>query len=88
MIKVLQWLTFGVLFLAVWAALLILPTSANLSSLILFLPVFAIIIAGLLSAAKIVYGVFTFNDCPEEEIKLREQISEARKGLLAAGYKF
>lgn len=90
MIKALQWISAGLVFLAIWISGLLtpIPNSPILNIFVLYLPLFVILLVGLASLTYILYSVMTFNDCPEEAKKLKLQIDEARKGLKAAGYKF
>ncbi|KAL5966807.1 putative dolichol-phosphate mannosyltransferase subunit 3 [Taenia solium] len=83
MVRAVRWISALVLSVAVWLGALYAPFSrSHVLDLIIFcLPVAVIIFFGLFSFLFIVYGVVTFNDCPGEAEKLKQQIDEARRHL-------
>ncbi|VDD74374.1 unnamed protein product [Mesocestoides corti] len=89
MVKAAKWFICLFLFLTMWLCALYGPFHGSFfDSCVLYLPIIVIFFIGCLSLAYIVYGVVTFNDCPEEAKKLKMQIGEARRGLEKAGFKF
>ncbi|VDK39285.1 unnamed protein product [Taenia asiatica] len=90
MVRAVRWASALALFVAVWLGALYAPFSRPhfLDLIILCLPGAVIILFGLFSFFFIIYGVVTFNDCPGEAEKLKQQIDEARRHLEKAGYEF
>ena len=90
MTKLMEWLSVGVLFLCLWIPLLFGASSLHLCHYkihIWFLPVYLVLIFGMMSAAIVLYRVFTFNDCPEAYQELKRQIQEAKIDLQNKGVK-
>ncbi|XP_055372016.1 dolichol-phosphate mannosyltransferase subunit 3 [Condylostylus longicornis] len=52
------------------------------------LPFVFVILFGLYAIITVLYRTFTFNDCPEAEKEIQEQIIEARIDLISKGFKF
>lgn len=73
--------------IAIWVALLNdwLPYTHNFTrkyyELILYLPVYAIILLGIYATCNVFYGVATFNDCPEAREELKKEIDDAKEDL-------
>ncbi|VDL38084.1 unnamed protein product [Hymenolepis diminuta] len=90
MIRAVPWISAGILFIAIWLGALHSPFGSFPAAkmAVLLSPIVIIFFFGIFSLSYIMYGVFTFNDCPGEDEKLKKQIEEARKGLKNAGYKF
>lgn len=90
MVKAVRWISVLVVSVAVWLGALYAPFTRPhfLDLMILYLPVAILILFGLFSFLFIIYGVVTFNDCPGEAEKLKQQIDEARRDLEKAGFKF
>ncbi|XP_052797188.1 dolichol-phosphate mannosyltransferase subunit 3-like [Mya arenaria] len=90
--KLFQWLMAGGAFLALWISLLLgyIDSDINDSTkdVILFLPVFVIVAFALYSVAVIGYRVATFNDCVQSAEELQNDITEAKKDLMAKGFNF
>ncbi|EUB62246.1 Dedicator of cytokinesis protein [Echinococcus granulosus] len=86
MVRAVRWITGVVLSIAVWLGVLYAPFSRSnaLDLIILYSPVAIIVSFGLFSLFFIIYGVVTFNDCPGEAEKLKQQIDEARRNLKKA----
>ncbi|WAR00711.1 DPM3-like protein [Mya arenaria] len=80
--KLFQWLMAGGAFLALWISLLLgyIDSDINDSTkdVILFL----------YSVAVIGYRVATFNDCVQSAEELQNDITEAKKDLMAKGFNF
>ncbi|KAL6739618.1 hypothetical protein Aduo_013052 [Ancylostoma duodenale] len=49
--------------------------------LVLYAPVYAVLLLGVYAVASVVHGVFTFNDCPAAKEELLQEIKEAREDL-------
>ncbi|XP_055904480.1 dolichol-phosphate mannosyltransferase subunit 3 [Eupeodes corollae] len=52
------------------------------------LPIILVILFGVYAATTVIYRTLTFNDCPEASKELHEEIEEARRDLIAKGFKF
>ena len=93
--KLVQWLTFGSLYLSLWYNFLTNyeTMDPHITLLIpydfvLYNPIILIALFGIYSIITIIYRVCTFNDCPEAEKELRRQVEEAKKDLTSKGMKF
>ncbi|EFO25379.1 dolichol Phosphate Mannosyltransferase family member [Loa loa] len=73
--------------IAIWVALLYdwLPYTHNFTrkyyGFILYLPIYAIFLLGIYATCNVVYGVATFNDCPDAEEELKKEIEDAKTDL-------
>ncbi|KAL4002318.1 Dolichol-phosphate mannosyltransferase subunit 3 (DPM3) family protein [Acanthocheilonema viteae] len=73
--------------IAIWIALLYdwLPYTHNFTTkyyeFILHLPVYAIFLLGIYATCSVLYGVATFNDCPEAREELKKEIDDAKADL-------
>src|SRR6218665_208225 len=79
---------FGITILAFWYRALRIPESQLPFAYIhvqLF-PIYAVIAFGAISAAIVLYRVFTFNNCDEANAELLEQIKEAKADLSKRGF--
>ncbi|VDM32341.1 unnamed protein product [Hydatigera taeniaeformis] len=90
MVIALRWGTALVISVALWFGALYAPVSRPhyLDLIILYSPVVAVILFGMFSIFFVVYGVLTFNDCPGEDEKLKQQINEAKRNLQKSGFEF
>ncbi len=92
MTKLMEWLCFTSLFISFWLPLLLglTPISINESQRlhIWLIPIYLVIIFGLISAIIVLYRVMTFNDCPNAYDELKKQIIEAKEDLNRKGFKF
>ncbi|XP_033163516.1 dolichol-phosphate mannosyltransferase subunit 3 [Drosophila mauritiana] len=52
------------------------------------LPLLLLVIFGIYSVWTVLYRTLTFNDCPEAAKELQDEIQEARKDLIAKGFRF
>ena len=91
MTKLVEWLSLGSAFIAFWLYLLkgdaIEVTDGNRLH-ILLLPLYLVILFGLVSLFIVIYRTLTFNDCPEAYEELKRQIKEAKADLTTKGFKF
>ncbi|MFH4976539.1 hypothetical protein AB6A40_003248 [Gnathostoma spinigerum] len=75
----------------IWLVLLFkwLPGSANLIeenyTNILMLPVYIAVLFGIYAVCSVLYGVATFNECPQAGIELKAEIEEAKADLKRRG---
>uniref|UniRef100_A0A915PXP5 Dolichol-phosphate mannosyltransferase subunit 3 n=1 Tax=Setaria digitata TaxID=48799 RepID=A0A915PXP5_9BILA len=73
--------------IAVWIALLYdwLPYTHHFTRKyyhsILYLPLYAIFLFGIYAVFNVLYGVATFNDCPEAREELKKEIDDAKADL-------
>lgn len=92
MTKFIEWLIAGLIFLACWLlayfGVLFGPVDQDIKVQILLTPIYFVLLAGLISAAVVIYRTATFNDCPEAAAELRSQIKQAREDLVAKGFTF
>lgn len=92
MIKALEWIAGGLLFLAFWLSLVTKKIDVTsdcwcLQHVIFYLPLYAVIVFGAVSAIIVLYRTLTFTDCPEAAKELQEQIKAARIDLKKRGLK-
>lgn len=92
MIKAVEWIAGAVLFLAFWLSLVTkiveIPTDCwCVLHVIYYLPFYAVLTFGTVSAVIVLYRTLTFNDCPEAAKELQEQIKLARTDLKKRGLK-
>jgi cytochrome c biogenesis protein ResB len=82
-------LAYGVLFLAVWQALLLQQaqseSSNSHSTFIQYLPVWALVALAIYGISSIAIGVMTFRDTPEAAAELEGHIAEAKKEMTKRG---
>jgi Dolichol-phosphate mannosyltransferase subunit 3 (DPM3) len=45
---------------------------------VIFAPVWAVLVLGFYLLSLLVYGVFTYRDCPEAALELESEIKEAK----------
>ncbi|KAH8358710.1 hypothetical protein KR093_001879 [Drosophila rubida] len=87
-----RWLFFATLFAVPYFALVLGSVQTKLTSKYLLhiqlLPLLLIVLFGIYSVVTVLYRTFTFNDCPEAAKELQAEILEARKDLIAKGFKF
>ncbi|XP_054157081.1 dolichol-phosphate mannosyltransferase subunit 3-like [Oppia nitens] len=94
MTKLMQWLSAGLMFVGLWAPILLgwtpVPVTTNdtLRLHVWLTPVYLVLAFGLVSAAIVMYRVMTFNDCPDAYKELKHQITEAQDDLRRKGFKF
>ena len=94
MTKLMQWLSLLLVFLSVWLPVLLgltpVPVGSNpeLRLHITLIPLYILIVFGLISAAIVFYRVLTFNDCPEAYKELKREIIEAKEDLEKKGFRF
>jgi dolichyl-phosphate mannosyltransferase polypeptide 3 len=79
-------LGYGFLFLAVWyAALSSQKDMESPNPLIVYAPVWAIILLAIYGIGSIAYGVAVFEDMPEAAAEMEKQIVEARQEMKKRG---
>ncbi|KAH8409839.1 hypothetical protein KR222_009482 [Zaprionus bogoriensis] len=87
-----RWLFYATLFAVPYLAIVLgavqTPLTAKYSLHIQLLPLVLLVLFGAYSAFTVLYRTFTFNDCPEAAKELQAEILEARKDLIAKGFKF
>ncbi|KAM7361956.1 dolichyl-phosphate mannosyltransferase subunit 3 [Cochliomyia hominivorax] len=87
-----RWLLYLMLFLVPYFGTLFATIKTPGFEKLLFplqvLPYILVIMFGLYAAGTVLYRTFTFNDCPEAAKELQDQIQDARKDLIAKGFKF
>ncbi|RCN50233.1 Dolichol-phosphate mannosyltransferase subunit 3 [Ancylostoma caninum] len=49
--------------------------------IVLYAPVYAVLLLGVYAVVSVVHGVLTFNDCPAAKDELLQEIKEAREDL-------
>mmetsp|Transcript_28926 Transcript_28926/g.40557 ORF Transcript_28926/g.40557 Transcript_28926/m.40557 type:complete len:103 (+) Transcript_28926:68-376(+) len=89
-------LVHGVLFFSIWHASLsnmdkiveLSPFASNVTTLLVwYAPVLAIGMLGIYALVTILYGVITFEDCPDAVAEIDRQVKEARIELKKRGIK-
>ncbi|KAH8312149.1 hypothetical protein KR044_009601 [Drosophila immigrans] len=79
---------FAVPYLAVVLGTVQTPLTAKYFVHIQLVPLLMLVLFGVYSVFTVLYRTFTFNDCPEAAKELQAEILEARKDLIAKGFKF
>ncbi|KJH41096.1 Dolichol-phosphate mannosyltransferase subunit 3 [Dictyocaulus viviparus] len=78
-------LPFGLLWLACLTGFIpvieLVPDCDCLHHLVLYAPVYAVLLLGVYASLSVVHGVVTFNDCPSAKEELLREIQEARDDL-------
>ncbi|XP_061397587.1 dolichol-phosphate mannosyltransferase subunit 3 [Musca vetustissima] len=87
-----RWLMYLVLFLIPYFALLSASIKTPGLQMLLVplqvLPYVLVLMFGFYAAGTVLYRTFTFNDCPAAAAELQKEIEEARKDLIAKGFRF
>ncbi|RWS31871.1 dolichol-phosphate mannosyltransferase subunit-like protein, partial [Leptotrombidium deliense] len=89
MTRLLEFLSFGFTLLSIWLTLVLekpFKVPPNVKFHVLFAPLYALIIFGLICLILLLYRVFTFNNCSEAYNELKQQIVEAREDLKRKGF--
>lgn len=94
-------LSAGILFVGLWKASIARLTSIQkaLSStfsvdpqitkiIVIYLPIWTVLILGMYALLSVLYKVATFGDCPDAAVELNRQIEEAKQKLSKQGFKF
>ncbi|XP_016936623.2 dolichol-phosphate mannosyltransferase subunit 3 [Drosophila suzukii] len=87
-----RWLFYASLFAVPYLSMVLGAVQTQLTSKyflhIQLLPLLLLVIFGLYSVWTVLYRTLTFNDCPEAAKELQDEILEARKDLIAKGFRF
>nr|XP_016936623.1 dolichol-phosphate mannosyltransferase subunit 3 [Drosophila suzukii] len=87
-----RWLFYASLFAVPYLSIVLGAVQTQLTSKyflhIQLLPLLLLVIFGLYSVWTVLYRTLTFNDCPEAAKELQDEILEARKDLIAKGFRF
>nr|XP_016936624.1 dolichol-phosphate mannosyltransferase subunit 3-like [Drosophila suzukii] len=87
-----RWLFYASLFAVPYLSIVLGAVQTQLTSKyflhIQLLPLLFLVIFGIYSVWTVLYRTLTFNDCPEAAKELQEEILEARKDLIAKGFRF
>ncbi|EDW84066.1 uncharacterized protein Dwil_GK13345 [Drosophila willistoni] len=87
-----RWLFYAALFAVPYLSLVLGTVQTQLTTkyflFVQFLPVLLLGLFGIYSVWTVLYRTFTFNDCPEAAKELQAEILEARKDLIAKGFRF
>ena len=84
MLRYQVFLTIGMSFLSIWLAL-IKGSDAASNALVLYAPVWAIILLGLYAIGSVVLGLMSFKDTPEAAAEIERQILEAKSEMQRRG---
>ncbi|XP_014243814.1 dolichol-phosphate mannosyltransferase subunit 3 [Cimex lectularius] len=91
MTKLAEWLTVLVFLLSTWFTLLSYKEKSHFVdewyTLILYSPVILVFSLGVYALSSVLWGVLTFNDCPDAAEELQRQIKEAKEDLRKKGLK-
>jgi len=74
----------GVPFLSIWLAL-IKGFDTTLNPLVLYAPIWSVILLGLYATGSIVFGLMSFKDTPEAATEIERQILEAKTEMKKRG---
>jgi dolichyl-phosphate mannosyltransferase polypeptide 3 len=77
-------LAIGVSFLSVWLAL-INGSDSTSNPLVLYAPVWLIVLLGLYAIGSVVFGLISFKDTPEAAAEIERQILEAKAEMKTRG---
>ncbi|XP_043653308.1 dolichol-phosphate mannosyltransferase subunit 3 [Drosophila teissieri] len=87
-----RWLFYASLFAIPYLSVLLgtvqTPLTTKYFLHIQLLPLVLLVIFGIYSVWTVLYRTLTFNDCPEAAKELQDEILEARKDLIAQGFRF
>ncbi|XP_016959771.1 dolichol-phosphate mannosyltransferase subunit 3 [Drosophila biarmipes] len=87
-----RWLFYASLFAVPYLSIVLGAVHTQLTSKYLLhiqlLPLVLLVIFGIYSVWTVLYRTLTFNDCPEAAKELQDEILEARKDLIAKGFRF
>lgn len=81
MLRFQLFLSIGVVFVAVWYSAL----QVFDSPLVLYAPVWAILLLGVYAVASIGIGLANFKDTPEAAAEIERQVEEARTAMMKRG---
>ena len=77
-------LAIGLTFVSIWIAL-IKSSESTPNPLVLYAPVWAIILLGIYAAGSVILGLMSFKDTPEAAAEIERQIIEAKKEMKRRG---
>ncbi|XP_034137570.1 dolichol-phosphate mannosyltransferase subunit 3 [Drosophila guanche] len=87
-----RWLFYAALFAVPYLSVVLGTVQTQFTSKYLLqiqlLPLLLLVLFGVYSVWTVLYRTFTFNDCPEAAKELQSEILEARKDLIAKGFRF
>ncbi|EDW14584.1 dolichol-phosphate mannosyltransferase subunit 3 [Drosophila mojavensis] len=87
-----RWLFYATLFAVPYLSIVLGTVQTSFTTKYLLhiqlLPLVLLVLFGIYSAWIVLYRTFTFNDCPSAAKELQLEILEARKDLIAKGFKF
>ncbi|EDV49230.1 dolichol-phosphate mannosyltransferase subunit 3 [Drosophila erecta] len=87
-----RWLFYASLFAIPYLSVLLGTVQTQLTTKyflhIQLLPLALLVIFGIYSVWTVLYRTLTFNDCPVAAKELQDEILEARKDLIAQGFRF
>ncbi|XP_068153626.1 dolichol-phosphate mannosyltransferase subunit 3 [Drosophila tropicalis] len=87
-----RWLFYAALFAVPYLSLVLGTVQTQLTTkyflFVQLLPVLLLGLFGIYSVWTVLYRTFTFNDCPQAAKELQAEILEARKDLIAKGFRF
>ncbi|XP_037729740.1 dolichol-phosphate mannosyltransferase subunit 3 [Drosophila subpulchrella] len=87
-----RWLFYASLFAVPYLSIVLGAVQTQLTTKyflhIQLLPLLLLVIFGLYSVWTVLYRTLTFNDCPEAAKELQDEILDARKDLIAKGFRF
>lgn len=81
MLRYQLFLSIGVLFLSLWFAGL----QASQVPLVLYAPIWAILILGIYAVMSIAIGLSSFRDFPEAAVEIEQQVKEAKEAMRKRG---
>lgn len=83
-------LVLGVCLIGLWLRLLMMKEAETYLSRIhiQLMPIYTIILFGIISALIVLYRTFTFNGCPEAYEELKAEIKDAKNDLKQKGFEF
>ena len=74
----------GVAFLSIWFAL-IKGSDTTSKPLLLYAPIWAIVLLGIYAAGSVIFGVINFKDTPEAAAEIDRQVLEAKAEMKKRG---
>ena len=74
----------GISLLSIWLALLNNSTTAS-NPLVLYAPVWSVLLLGLYAIISVILGTMSFKDCPEAAAEIETQIKEAKTEMKKRG---
>jgi dolichyl-phosphate mannosyltransferase polypeptide 3 len=75
----------GFLFISIWFALIKSSDTREINPLLLYAPIWSIIVLGIYAVGSIIIGLISFKDTPEAAAEIDRQVIEAKAEMKKRG---